>query len=35
VSSYKEAFMDYLLNNPEKAIAFMSQIAKQTKQIGE
>ncbi len=31
----KEAFMDYLLNNPEKAIAFMSQIGKQAKQISD
>lgn len=31
----KTAFMDYLLDNPEKAIAFMTQISKQTKQIDE
>lgn len=29
----KAAFMDYLMGNPEKAMAFMAQISKRTKQI--
>lgn len=29
----KAAFMDYLMANPEKAMAFMAQISKRTKQI--
>lgn len=31
----KTAFMDYLMSNPEKAIAFMAQISKRTKQISD